>query len=225
MENSQEKAFVASEADAWFSRNQNAILDPASKDDKVIKAIVESGIPQSGYFIDLGGGAGKVAAGITKLYPGWQGTVLEPSQKAVQAGSLAFPSLDFICGSLTQQKDMPSKLYDLAIICGVFTWIDRALLSQAVANIDRIVKPGGYIIVSDFYTPYPRANMYHHKEGLFTFKQDYSLPFLSLNIYTEHYRNSQPMTGHTHFDAHDPYDAWWMTSVLQKDLFGRYRRA
>lgn len=224
MKNSQEDAFVNSEADAWYDRNKSEIMQPVPKEHKVIKAISESCMPHSGYFIDLGGGWGKVAAGINNLYPDWQGTGLEPSKKAIKAGSVAFPSLKFICGSLTQPKDMPSELYDLAIICGVFTWIDRSLLSQAVANIDSLVKPGGYIIVSDFYTPFPRANKYHHQDGLFTFKQDYSLPFLSLNIYTERYRNSQPMIEHTHFDEDDPYDAWWMTSVLQKDLLGRYRR-
>lgn len=225
MKNIQEEAFVNTEADAWYERNKSTIMEPVSKNHKVIKAISGSCIPNTGCFIDLGGGSGKVAAGIINFYPEWQGTVLEPSKKAIEAGSRSFPALKFICGSLTQSRDMPNQLYDLAIICGVFTWIERGLLSQAIANIDKLVKPSGYIIISDFYTPFPRANEYHYKEGLFTFKQDYCLPFLALNTYTEIYRTSQPMRNHTRFDEDDLYDAWWMTSVLQKDLMGRYRRA
>lgn len=225
MKTSQEEAFVKFEADAWYDRNKSVIMEPVTADHKVIKAIIESGASQSGCFIDIGGGAGMVAAGFTKLHPGWQGTVLEPSKKAVEAGSIAFPWLNFICGSLTQKKDIPNKMYDMAIVCGVLTWIDRPLLSQAFANIDSLLKPDGCVVISDFYTPFPRANRYHHKDGLYTFKQDYSLPFLALNTYTEIYRKSGPMNGHTHFDPSDPYDIWWMTTVLKKDLFGLYSRA
>ena len=113
--------------------------------------------------------------------------------------------------------------FDLAVISGVFCWVDRSLLSQAIANIDSLVKPSGHIIINDFYTPFSRANDYHYEDGIFTYKQDYSLPFKSLNIYTEIYRNSGPVK-HSNFDNIDPYDVWWLTSVLQKDLLGRYKR-
>jgi SAM-dependent methyltransferase len=224
MSENQEEAFVRSEADAWFDRNMGVILKPAPADHPVIAALTSSKLPQSGEFIDLGGGSGKVAAGISALYPDWNGTVLEPSKKAVEAGSQTFPSVRFRRGSLARKEDMPDKLFDMAIICGVFTWIDRRFLSQAIANVDALVKPGGYVIVSDFDTPFPRANHYHHKEGLFTYKQDYALPFLSLNIYTQLYRQSSPMSGQETNPKNDPYHAWWMTVVLQKDLFGRYCR-
>ena len=78
-------------------------------------------------------------------------------------------------------------------------------------------------IINDYYTPFPRANSYHHKEGLFTYKQDYALPFLSLNTYTEIYRNLGK-DGSTIFDKDDKYDVKVMVAVLQKDLSNRYSR-
>ena len=94
--------------------------------------------------------------------------------------------------------------------------------SQAIANIDNLVKPNGYIIIRDFYAPYPRANNYHHKNGLFTYKQDYTLPFKALNIYTELYKQSGHTSHSSDYDENDPYDLWTTNSILRKDLTGKY---
>ncbi len=223
MKKNQENIFIEGQSDAWFDRNFKNGIKAASDEHKIIQLIKSLNLPSSGNLIDLGGAAGSLAAGIIKNYPSWKATVLEPSQKAVNAGSKIFPWIDFIRGSVAKKNDMPNKVFDLAIISGVFCWIDRSLLSQAIANIDSLIKPNGHIIISDFYTPFPRANDYHHLDGIFTYKQDYSLPFKSLNIYTEIYRNSGPVK-HSNFDNVDPYDVWTLISVLQKDLMGRYRR-
>lgn len=223
MKKNQEKLFIEEQADAYFDRNFTKDIQAASKEHKIIQLIKTIDLPKTGNLIDLGGAAGSVAAGIIKIFPDWKGTVLEPSQKATKAGSKIFPWIDFICGSVAKKKDMPNKVFDLAIISMVFSWIDRGLLSQAIANIDSLVKPSGHIIIRDFYTPFPRANNYHHKDGIFTYKQDYTSPFKSLNIYTEIYRESGPVK-HSNFDNNDPYDDWTLTSVLKKDLFDRYRR-
>ena len=220
---SQEDTFIKHEADAFAERNFSRLSVPIPQSHNVIKSIKNIKLSKSATFIDLGGGSGAVTAGIKKLQPSWKGTVLEPSKKATKLGSKIFPWINFVNGSLTKKKDMPKKTYDLAIISNVFCWIDRSLLSQAIANIDNLVKPSGYILIHDFYTPFPRANSYHHKEGLFTYKQDYTLPFLSLNTYTEVHRNLGK-TANSSFDKDDQYDATTMVAVLQKDLSNRYLR-
>jgi ubiquinone/menaquinone biosynthesis C-methylase UbiE len=221
--NSQEDIFIKREADAFYERNFSRLSVPVPKNHNVIKSIKNIKLPKSASFIDLGGGTGAVTAGIKKSQPSWKATVLEPSKKAIKLGSKIFPWIDFVNGSLTQKKDMPKKTYDLVIISMVFSWIDRSLLSQAIANVDNLVKPKGYILIHDFYTPFPHANSYHHKEGLFTYKQDYALPFLSLNTYTEVCRNLGK-DANSSFDKDDQYDATTMVAVLQKDLSNRYLR-
>jgi ubiquinone/menaquinone biosynthesis C-methylase UbiE len=220
----QETVFIQKEADSWFERNAHSILEPANENHNVIQALKKINFTYPVKFIDLGGGAGKVSAGIKIIYPDWGATVLEPSGKAVQAGQDRFPEVQFLKGSLTQAEDMPNENFDLAIVCGVFTWIDRELLSQAIANVDKLIRPGGYLVINDFETPYPRANPYHHHPGLYTYKQDYTLPFMALNLYTEIYRQSGQMQNHTKANEGDPYDTWWTTAILQKDITGRYRR-
>lgn len=218
----QENAFIQKESDNWFERNSHIILEPDLESHYAIQALRKINIGDQVKFIDLGGGTGKVSAGIKRFFPDWNSTVLEPSTKAIKAGKDRFPELNFLKGSLTQKEDMPHETFDLAIVCGVFTWIDRELLSQAIANVDQLVKPGGYLLIGDFETPFPRANPYHHHAGLFSYKQDYTRPFTALNLYTEIYRQSGEMEKHSASNKSDPYDTWWMTSVLRKDITNRY---
>ena len=221
MKTTQEEKFIVKEGDAWFERNKPGQLKPITKEHNIIKGMISSNLPNAGSLIDLGGGVGSVAAGIMKFFPGWEATVLEPSRKAINAGKNAFPKINYNCGSLTKEADLPNKEFDLAIISMVFSWIDRSLLSRAISNIDNLIKPGGHIIIQDFYTPIPKANKYHYDEEMYTFKQDYSLPFKALNIYSEIYSKAEE-TDHTQFDENDLYDTWLVTSILLKDLKGRY---
>ncbi len=221
MKSTQEDKFIEKEGDAWFERNKPSKLKPVTKEHNVIKGMMAVNLPASGSLIDLGGGVGSVAAGAIKFFPNWKASVLEPSRKAIEAGKKTFPGIDFRCGSLTREIDLPNEKYDLAIISMVFSWIDRSLLSKAVSNIDHLVKPGGHIVIQDFYTPTPKANKYHYDKDLFTYKQDYTLPFKALNIFTEIYSKSSE-TNHTKFDENDSYDTWLVTSILLKDLKGRY---
>ena len=222
MKETQDEIYSKYEADNWYERNLSKDVKPVSDDNNIIKAIKLGNLPEEGRFIDLGGGAGSIAAGIVNLLPKWKGTVLELSNKAVNKGSKLFPKLSFINGSLTRYEDMKDKIFDLAVVSMVLSSIDRQFLSLALANIDLIVKPGGFIIIQDFYTPIPKANKSSHKEGVFVFKQDYVATFLALNTYTEIYKMQGPMQ-HTVFDNNDPYDVWVSTTVLKKELLNRYR--
>ena len=158
IESLQEKAFIEVEADAWFERNIDGILSSVKPDHHIIKAIQKLELPQSGRFADLGGGSGMVSAGILNLLPKWEGHVLEPSRKAIDHGHASFPSLRFHQGSITQATDLPKGPFDLVVVSGVLTWVDRTLLSQAIANTDIIVKNGGYLIISDFDPAHPQGS-------------------------------------------------------------------
>ena len=72
---------------------------------------------------------------------------------------------------------------DAIFVVGVLLWVDRAGLSRAIANIDESLRDGGLLLVSDFLPPTRRKNPIKHSPDNFTYKQDYSEPFLSLGIY------------------------------------------
>ena len=222
MQDTQDEIFNKHEADDWYERNLSEDVKPVSDDNNIIKAIKLGNLPEEGNFIDLGGGAGSIAAGIINILPKWKGTVLELSNKAVNKGAKLFPKLSFINGSLTKYDAIKDKIFDLAVISMVLHLIDRKFLSIALANIDQVVKPGGFIIIQDFYSPFPKANKSSHRKGIFIFKQDYVASFLALNTYTEIYRMQGP-TQHSVFDKNDPYDVWVSTTILKKELLNRYR--
>jgi SAM-dependent methyltransferase len=218
----QEDVFLDSEADAWFSRNAESAIEPAAPDQRVLTALRQVDLPSVGMLLDVGGASGKIAEAFRLQHPSWQCRVVEPSAEAIAAGTKAFPSLEFSQGSIAQSQGMPWTEQDVVIVSGVFCWVDRRLMSRAVCNVDMAVKPGGKLLISDFDPPFLRANPYKHHPGLYTYKQDYAEIFRQLGTYQMLYRVSESMASHSASDVNDSYDCQWVTTVLQKDLHGRY---
>lgn len=220
--NQQDTIFVNHEADAWFERNAESATTPISSDHRVLQALRNVNLPQKGVLLDVGGASGKVAAGFQREYPEWQCCVVEPSGRAIAAGQVAFPQIKFCQGSITQAEGLPWGDVDLVIVSGVFCIVDRQLLSRAVCNVDLALKEGGFLVISDFDSPFLRANLYKHHAGLYTYKQDYAEIFRQLGIYHVTYRFSENLHDFSRGDIKDPYDRQWVTTVLKKDLQGRY---
>ncbi|NEQ87661.1 MAG: class I SAM-dependent methyltransferase, partial [Moorea sp. SIO2I5] len=156
----QEKVFLEKEADAWFNRNSASIVEPAPPDHPVLQALRNLDLPLEGTMLDIGGAAGQVSAGFLREYPAWSCCVVEPSSRAISAGNVAFPNLEFAQGSIAQPEGMPWTEVDIVIVSGVFVWVDRLLLSRAVANVDGALKDSGLLVISDFDSPVLRANSY-----------------------------------------------------------------
>lgn len=222
----QEKVFTQVEADAWFRRNAfHGGLEPASLDHRILRALRQVDLPPKGIMLDIGGAAGSVAAGFKRDYPDWTCHVIEPSAEAIAAGQKAFSELTFSQGSICQAEGFSQSSANVIVVSGVFCWVDRLLLTRAICNVDQALAPGGFLVVSDFDSPFPRANPYKHHEGLYTYKQNYSDIFRQLGTYHLLFHESECLSGHTAYDSKDFYDRQWSTSVLRKDPVGRYFRA
>jgi SAM-dependent methyltransferase len=223
MTKTQNDLFVENEADQWFLRNSLSAVEAVPDDHFILEALKSTVLPQKGSSLDIGGAAGKLSAGFLRIHPEWTCHVIEPSKLAIRAGSKAFPELHFSQGNLGQREPFSHTNQDLVILAGVMSNLDRAILSQAVANVDASLKDQGYLVISDFDSPYPRKNPYIHRPGCFTFKQDYAKIFLTMETYHVIYRKSVSLAGSlTQSEPNDPYDQQWSTTVLQKDLAKRY---
>ena len=62
-------------------------------------------------------------------------------------------------------------------------WLDRQYLARAIANMDECLLDGGILLIADFLPSGPRKNPIRHSPEHYTYKQDYSAPFLSLGTY------------------------------------------
>jgi SAM-dependent methyltransferase len=216
---SQDQAFIDGEGDAWFLRNPISTTE-AGLDDPVLAALDRVELSSAGKMLDVGGAAGRIAAGFLRQHPGWEAVVLDPSSAAIEAGQKAFPGVTFRRGSIA--STVPEHEYDVVIVSGVLCWVDRSRLARAIANIDTGLRDGGLLFVADFHPEAPRANPYSHRPGLFTYKQDYSACFTSLGTYR---MLGQYHTAHdTPADVTDPFDVRYAVWVLRKDLEGAYAR-
>jgi SAM-dependent methyltransferase len=219
---SQERAFLETEAGAWFRRNPDSVV-AAACDDPVLAALRQVDLKPCGLLLDVGVAAGRIAAGFLRDHPAWETHVIEPSADAIHAGQKAFPQISFQQASITQAHSISDGgQYDVVVVSGVLCWVQRDLLSLAVANIDGALADGGLVVISDFDAPYPRANPYTHLPGLFTYKQNYSACFLGLGIYQLEFWRSY--TEGPAYDPSDPYDCRWSTALLRKDVQSRYAR-
>ena len=148
---------------------------------------------------------------------------VEASNEAVEAGTRDYPEIALMQGTMA---DVPirDRRFELVIVYFVFHWNDRETLIGAVAETDRLVEDGGYLIVGDFLPDAPERRTYHHAgEGVYTFKQDYARPFLASNLYTEIARRTFDATRKDpRPDPAVPAADRGMCVLLRKSLVARY---
>src|SRR5262249_37624243 len=155
--------------DAWFERNQKSLV--VCDDDWLLRTILSQPIT-SKKILDIGCSSGHRLARLAK--EGARCSGIDPSQKAIAAGVERHPNLDLRRG-VAHSLDFEDEAFDIVYLAFVFHWVDRAYLLRAVAEIDRVLQPGGRLIISDFCPDRPRKNIYHHRTDvqLFTYKQQY----------------------------------------------------
>ena len=181
----QDEVFAQGEGDNWFKRNQKALEDSA-RFDWPLRLIErqEPGVKQSFVkIVELGCSSGWRLSRLKSLAPQAELSGCDASAQAIAHGRQIYPGLELRQARLDQ---LPwDKPFDLVIVSFVLHWIDRTTLSRSIAEIDRLVKDGGYLLLSDFEPAAPSRRRYHHRSELelYTFKQDYAKVFEALGLY------------------------------------------
>lgn len=221
--NCQEEYFRSVGGDDYFKRNSGheSPLDGHPSITLIQERFLHT-LSHKGRAAVLGGAGGREAAALAKTLAGWELTNVDISQKAIDFGAAAYPNIRHRCMSITSTTPTLTETIgpqDLILVTGVLLWVDRYLLAQAIANIDLSLRDGGLLVIWDFMPPTNRRNPIRHSPNYFTFKQDYSKPFLSLGTYT--------MLGMESIILADPPDLdeserRAVTFALKKDLHGLY---
>ena len=179
----QDDVFKKEEADRWFERNKGG-LKP--KEDLILRIIREYNlINKSSKVLEVGSSNGYRLA---KIHEEFRSEVhaIEPSKEAVKDGKSRWSFITFYQNTLAEFDERKYVSgFDLIIVNSVLHWIDRSTLLLSVAKIDTMLKWGGYLILGDFQSHIPIKRKYHHKEGLYTYKQCYRDIFTSTNLYME----------------------------------------
>jgi len=177
----QDRVFSDSEGDRWFERNRRVLNTFDASADLPLKLIRLYGLTPE-RVLEIGAANGFRLAAIHQC-TGAEAVAVEPSAQAVLNGKASFPFITFIRGTASAVPLRES--FDLVIVNFVFHWIDRQSLLRAVAEVDRLVRDGGYLLIGDFYPANQLQVRYHHleREEVYTYKQNYAATFLASGLY------------------------------------------
>ena len=104
---------------------------------------------------------------------------LEVSPAAIDEGRRLYPDVQLEAG--VAPRDLArwdGEQFDVVIVGHFMYLLPREELFSLAAAVDRLVAPGGHIVVMDFLHPTPMSAEYRHHADLRVFKHDPSAPWL-----------------------------------------------
>ena len=113
-----------------------------------------------------------------------KGQGIDPSQRAVDEGNgrLSGSGVELHVGTASRLP-FDRGAFDVVYFGVCFYLLDRQDLFAAMAEADRVLKSGGFLAITDFDPIHRHNRPYHHKDGVFSFKQDYSRIFIESGLY------------------------------------------
>jgi ubiquinone/menaquinone biosynthesis C-methylase UbiE len=166
---SQRAAFLNGEGDAWFERNLATQF--VAENDAVLSSIKRFGIePEAA--LEIGCAGGHRISAIKSSHPDARCFGIDPSARAIQSASSAYPSVDFRVGT-ADRLQLPDKSIDLIIFGFCLCWTDPVHHFRIAAEADRILADDGFIVVVDFIANPAYRTDYRHASGVFTFKMNW----------------------------------------------------
>lgn len=200
----QTREFLAGEGDAWFARNAAALAQKAGfVEMDLLLAELGPFRDRIDTLLEVGCGDGHKTALLARAFDA-RGCGVDPSQQAIargRAGDALQPPLDLRVGTASR-LDWPDASFDLVYFGFCLYLVGRTELLQVVAEADRVLKPGGFLAILDFDPALRHRRRYHHRPGLFSYKNDYASVFAASGHYHLFAKRSFSHSG-AHF-APDP---------------------
>lgn len=206
----QKDIFLNGEGDAWWRRNQDDESDVLDHFDRAILQRV--GTPSS--VLEIGSADGRRIARLVRELPASTRALgVDPSAEAIASAQAKFPLIDFAIG--TADAIPTEEQFDLVILGFCLYLCDRNLLPTIVAETNRVLEDGGQLIIIDFDPPHPRKRTFRHRDGVWSYKMDYSTIFTTFPQFSLSYKASM-----SHSDAHFSRDEGERVGVwvLQKEV-------
>lgn len=189
MENSasQESAFINGEANKWFNRNRENLSSPdASMGVNSITSMLLPFRDEISSILEIGCSDGSKLRALCKNLEA-KGFGIDPSTDAIAEGNKSVDSAIEVHLTVGTAADLPFENASFDIVYFGFSLylIDRHLLFQSVAEADRVLKPGGFLLIQDFNPGVRQKRPYSHLEGLYSYKNSYAELFTASGHYFE----------------------------------------
>jgi len=214
----QKELFLREEGDAWFNRNRSALGKDdgtaVTQDVRYVRETLEPFRSRITRILEIGCSNGLKLETLCRNFEA-TGMGIDPSALAIEDGKTR-PAANLLDLRVGTGDDLPceSGAFDLVYLAFCLYLTDRPLLLKTVAEADRVLKPGGFLAITDFDPAIRHRRSYSHAEGAFSYKQDYTRSFLECGHY---YLAGKHCFSHRfpHFD--EDADERISTAILFKD--------
>ena len=182
---SQDSAFLSGEADAWYFRNKQSFS--SAQENFGVDSIAKMLNPfkdEISRILEIGCSDGsKLRSLCSQLLSNGYG--VDPSELAISTGSKSVNSLTKIELTVGTAKDLPySDCFFDAVYFGFSLYlVDRANLLKSISEADRVLRPGGFLIIQDFDPGFRHKRPYSHLDGIYSFKSSYADLFTTSGHY------------------------------------------
>lgn len=209
----QSQIFLKSEGDAWFHRNEAALLQKNVKeDDLIVQEVLKITEFYDGNIkiLEVGCGDGFRLEWLNKNI---NATCfgIEPSKHAVD---IAVKKGIFAKQGTAEILPFESNSIDIIIFGFCLYLCDREDLFRIASEANRVCKNQGWIIIYDFYSSTFNSNEYHHYDGIKSYKMDYRSLFTWHPYYECTFHN---IISHKQPKFIDERDEWTAISNLRKN--------
>jgi ubiquinone/menaquinone biosynthesis C-methylase UbiE len=167
-------------ADAWFRRNAQA-LEPASLNSKSVR-LFSAHLKADQRVLEIGCANGYQIERL-RLMTGCRANGIDPSPAAIADGTGRFPNVQLAVGT-ADALAFDDASFDAVIFGFCLYLVDRSLLSRVVAEADRVLRPGGRLMITDFDPAHPHRRAFKHQTGLWSYKMQYPTLWLASPAYT-----------------------------------------
>ncbi len=216
---SQNQIFKKSEGDAWFKRNHDHIQDVNqvinSPDVHYMLQVLKPFSSRINHVLEIGSSNGVRLETICSDL-GAAGMGVEPSPIAVKSGNDRIKKtakVELVVGA-GDKLPCEDASFDLVYFAFCLYLFDRNTLMQSLSEADRVLKPGGFLVITDFDPGFQHKKPYVHFQGLFSYKQDYASFYAQSGLYYS--------VGKHSFSHREPFfdelpDERVSTSILYKE--------
>ncbi|GAB2590482.1 hypothetical protein GCM10027034_23810 [Ramlibacter solisilvae] len=178
---SQRDIFLGGEGDAYFQRNAGGYAASNAGRVSLPLSVIERYLQPGARVLEIGCANGLNLESLRQR-AGVQGSGVDPSATAIQAGQRDFPALELAVGT-ADALPFADASFDLVWFGFCLYVTDRALLPRVVAEADRVLKSGGYLAIVDFDPGLPVRRRYSHAAGVSSYKTDHARMFLGFPQY------------------------------------------
>jgi SAM-dependent methyltransferase len=210
----QRDAFLEGEGDAWFQRNTGKADAQFDSQSDVLLTEISALVPHidaalAPSILEIGCGDGRRLAWL-KDNRKFECFGIEPSERAVEIARRR--GIDVRRGT-AEQLPFDNRSFDIVVFGFCLYLCDREDLFRIASEADRVLKSSGWLVLLDFYDTASSMRAYHHREGLFSHKMDYTALFSWHPAYTVF---SHKLRHHSDGGYTDDPQEWVATSVLRK---------